>query len=599
MNKTVLWGVVAFIVSLLLRFSFLNILPPALAHDEMYYAAEAQSLAVAGTDMTGTWRPWHLRPAHEMYAELPGTVMSISARLLDSPFVAARATHALFGSLLPFLFAGIMWQLTKNRAFAWGTLLVTIFNPWMVQFSRMSFDALLSIFFYAAGILVFLSLRQWRRLWALPLFILGFYQYQGLKLLFVPIIGTLALYAFSAVWQKSWAKTWKKHRTEIAALATLIIFSGLFFCIHIWRLQTQDAASRLSDTIWAEDVLEPLVDTERRIGIVSPFTEVFSNKATVFGFQFLNQYLEAFDPQFLFISGESDLSGFSVYSHGVFYLIDAALIMAGLWALAHKKQTAALLIGAWALLGPLPLALNAGDAWTMFRASWTIVSFVLLAGAGAGYLLERARKWMKIALLAMYGLSILWFGYQYAFRYPVYATKDLHFAERLIASYISRLPVGTPVTVMTPSPRYLFESFLFYNGHITTANHQRIAQAIQTEEYRFENVRFTDECFELEQLTAPGVVIANVVQEPCEEEDEISPAEQEIIDDLLHDAVSIANPTDSGELYRIYNDAICTDASLSHFLHITSLKQFGVERLSDQDFCQTWITDLRNLRYDE
>jgi hypothetical protein len=599
MNKIIFWGLIAFTVSLILRFMFLNTLPPSLAHDEMYYAAEARSLAVAGTDLTGMWRPWELRPAHEMYAELPGTVMSAAAKIISSPFVAARATHAVFGSLLPFLLGGIMWQLTKNRFTAWGTLLITLFNPWMIQFSRMSFDALFSIFFYAAGIFVFLSMREWRRLWSLPLFVLGFYQYQGLKLLLLPIIGTLALYIFSSLWQKTLQKTWKKQRTEILTLGAIVTFTSLFFLAHLWRLQTQAAASRLSDTLWAEPVLEPLVNTERRIGLDSPLAPLLSNKATVFAFQFINRSLEAFDPQFLFVSGESDQSGFSVYSHGVMYLIDLILIAAGIAALTRKKKAAAALIGAWALLGPLPLALNANSTWTMFRASWTIFSLILLAGAGAGYVFQHAGRSLKVLLIAGYAFSVLWFGYQYAFRYPVYAVKDLHYAERLITSYISRLPTDTPVTVYTPSPRYLFESFLFYKGLITAENHPQIARAIQMEKYRLGNVRFSDGCLELEELRAGSRVITHVGQEPCEDEEDISETEAEAIEDLLSDAVSIANPTDSGELYRIYNDTVCTEFSLSHFLHITSLNQFAAEKLSTQEFCQTWITDLRDLRYDE
>src|SRR5690606_33816330 len=92
----------------------------------------------------------------------------------------------------------------------------------------------------------------------------------------------------------------------------------------------QTAAVRLDDLLFSSEYLSPLVNDERRIGLDSPITQLLSNKATVFLFQFLDRHLLPFNLRFLFVSGESNLSGFSVYSHGLFYLIDLLLVIIGL-----------------------------------------------------------------------------------------------------------------------------------------------------------------------------------------------------------------------------------------------------------------------------
>lgn len=113
------------------RFLLLSQIPTSLAHDEMIYAINAKSVAVSGTDLTGTWNPLSLTPMHPMFAELPTLLLAPFFRLPIDPVVAARLPFVLMSLAIPVLLAGIVYELFKNRRAAVCTAILAFFNPWI------------------------------------------------------------------------------------------------------------------------------------------------------------------------------------------------------------------------------------------------------------------------------------------------------------------------------------------------------------------------------------------------------------------------------------------------------------------------------------
>ena len=51
----------------------------------------------------------------------------------------------------------------------------------------------------------------------------------------------------------------------------------------------------------------------------------------------------------------------------------------------------------------------------------------------------------------------------------------------------------------------------------------------------------------------------------------------------------IASPKDGGGKYLIYNDKLCFEGKKRYPL-LQSIRDLDIERLSEQEFCQKWIT---------
>lgn len=572
-------------VSLFFRVLFLRTAPAFFSHDELHYLGEAQSLVISGSDLTGTWHPWQLRPTSPLYAELPSTIMALGSLLFADPFWKARAIHIIIGVLLPVVLGGIGWQLTGKKGVFWTTLVLGLLNPWLFQFSRMSFDSLLSLFFYSLGTLGLLALpRKWRWLsflaWAV-----GFYQYQGLKIIFLPLLLLVTAYVVWREWPEKEAlrlssieQTVRKNLDLVLiALAGLAVFG--WFVTH---LPSQSAGARVNDLLFFnQTLLSQQVNAQRLLSLENPLEKLTVNKFTIILQEFLIKYAQTFDPTQLFIRGESVRNPFSVWTRGMFYPVDVVLLAAGLVGLLAQRKwhKQLLLLLGFVLIAPLPVAVNSIDTWVMFRGSWLVVSLTLIMGIGAYSLFESKLPWQRLFFVGVgvvYLLSVLSFVDEYFYRYPVYSTKGTSFAERVVANYIRRLPADQKVVVLVDEARFVFESYLVYNGLITRENLPQIQEAMRTSVYRLGNVEFRTDCLDTTQLGSGTVFINNSVNVTCD---------QKPLGSITQAYAKIPSLLDNGALFTIINDPICDKYALRPFVHVTDRKMLDVEKLNTLDFC--------------
>lgn len=572
--------------SFIFRLSFLRTTPAYFSHDEIHYVTEAQSVAIAGQDLTGTWRPWQLRPSNPLYAELPSSVMAISTALFSDPFWKARVMSVVLGVILPLVLGGIGWKLTGKRGVFYLTAVIGLLNPWLFQFSRLSFDVLYSLFFYSVGILALLTLRaRWRLLSLVPL-LLGFFQYQGLKLIFLPMLVVTVGYI---LWQdfefppkknlwKELRKTFlpllKKHLDLLAVLGICLIV----FAWYVSVLSSQSAGQRVNDMIFFnENLLSSRVNEYRRVALATPLDKVFANKFVVIIQEFLIKYLEGLSPKQLFIQGESVRNPFAVWTRGIFHHIDIILVGVGALALILEKKwrKVGLLLLAFVLIAPLPVAINSIDTWIMFRGAWIVVAGIIIMGVGAWYGLTHVPRVITVIFIGVYLIGVASFGYEYFYRYPIYSTKGTAFAERVMANYIYRLPKDKQVYVLVDESMFVFESYLAYNKLITKENLPAIQDAMKNKTYRLGNVEFATDCLDMSKLNENTVIINNSNNVTCDGK----PAKLDI------PYAKHPSPIDNGVLFTMLNDPICSKFALQPYIHVTDRDILDVESLSDQVFC--------------
>lgn len=578
------------IILVYLRFWNIGMIPASLTHDEIVYAVQAKSLAVQGKTLNQRSGYWDFQPAHPMYAELPAILLTPFFKLISNPLVATRLFSGIIGVLMPLVLAWFSYGLWQNKRLAVIVAGLTIINPLQWQLSRLAYDAVFSTFFYLLGGAILLNARKRLIWWSVICLFIGFFQYQGYKLLYLPWICFLWLVVIG---QKS-SPAERKIRKTAVGLAALIMPIYIF-----WILPYQRVDNRWSQTIFANsDYIESGVNDARRLAIDSPINRIMSNKATILFQYLLTRYVGALSPEVLLLSGEPARSGFAVWGHGWFYVLDSVLVLLGLLILSRMTsslRTTLSLIGFMSVT-VLPAIVNFGESWNLLRMYLFNTLLLLLIGWGA-YQVMRWR-WLKWMLLFLYIVEVGYFVAFYYLRYPILGANTSYLAERIIAEYVTRIRQGgdqTPVVVYTIDPPVMFWSYLVYSHKITKATSNEIAAAEITNKYQVDNLLFTNECADV--AVGGQIIIAEAWRVPCEKsQSQFQPAETLTYEQRLGQqksgAITIPSIVDNGAYFRIYNDPLCKRDDLAGFVSITDLEKFDLSKQDATEFCRTWLTKV-------
>ncbi len=583
------------------RFYLLSQIPATLTHDELVYAIQAKSFTLQGRTLDGQQGYFATKPVHPMYAEWPARVMSLGFLFTNDPLLATHLASVLMGILLPFLMACLVWQIWRCLDLVKATFLVFVFSPLFWQMSRLAYDAFYSLFFYVvAGVLL---VQQNRKiiLLSIPFFLIGFFQYQGFKLILLPWIGFLLALLFST--RKF---SWQQFKLPIFVFivaAMLTLFYGLIL------LPQQEVSSRLSHLIFNNvEYLERIVNTERRLSLDNPFVRLISNKVTAILAFMLQRLLGVFNLNTLLLLIEPNVSGFSVWTHGVFYWLEIFLAFVGcvkLFISKNNRLSGVVLISGMFILC-LPALINNGGEWYLLRSMFSYLLLSVLAAWGLFALWQQ--KWLRLPLIAFYGLSILFFAYNYFYRYPIISLDWGNFDERLTARYISLIRERNPntkITVYGIEPEYDFWSYLLYSQQLDRSTYQVISKAMDQypvqsseAEYQIDNVTFSSFCVAkdltrlLEKDQISEIIIAPPEYKTCQTpETSVLVGDSLSSKETLKPVLSISAVLDSGEKLRIYGDEICHDFATT-YVNLRSLDQLLIEKQDTTTFCSLWVKNL-------
>lgn len=622
MLKKLIWlPIIGFLI--FSRLFLLNSVPGTIPHDEMVYAIQAKSYATQGTTLDQIHRPWMISPFDPMYAELPATFMALGYLLSKNPLVGAHLTSALMGMSMPLILAWFFYGLWQRKDLAIGVAVVSIFNPLFWQMSRLGYDNWYSLWFYLLGAALMIHNNKKLQWLSLLIFGLGFFNYQGFKLLLFPWVVIVFLLKITAgVPTPSWDKLRTSLRqfthTPTAAkklfnllLPKISIVAFAFFLTLFYGLvllpKQAGVSDRLNKTIFSDpDKIAQLVDLERRQTFVSPLLNLYTNKATITLNFMLDRLANAFDMNLLFRQIEPAVSGFSVWTHGIFYWIEGLLMILGLvWLYSKPKyRLNASVILASVLLLCIPSLINSGSEWYLLRTQLSYTMLLLLAGVGLTWVLKR--RLTMLLILPFYLLAISNFTYIYVYRYPVISLDWGNFHERLVARYLTLLAEERPetrITIHVSQPNYYYWSYLLFSNRLTAENKTQVAQnalmdtkmPIQT--FTIDNVIFTNSC---EMDPTATITVAETSFQDCKSAisdfDRAKIGQNQIATDsatiqtqrTFNSMVAIL---DSGEKLYILDDQLCAGKKLKSYVFPTSYKDIGVEKLNTDQFCLNWISD--------
>lgn len=570
-------GILFAVFLLLSRTAYINSIPVAMAPDELIYALNAQVLSMTGTDLTGTWNPLSLTPFNLAFAELPAVIMAPAFWLIDNPIVAGRATHVLLSLVLPFVFGWFVSGLFGNKKLFWFGVVMAAINPWFWQFGRMSFDSYPALFLFLLGTAVWWHYKPWKQLTAVPIFLLAFFMYQGYKVVFVPWLGILAI---TSIWQTYLSKKRPalKQFLKIPAVLSagiLLLFGAVVLAWYaLVALPDQSAKVRLNTLVLLDSELQATqVEAQRRLTIDNPLESVFSNKGTFIWHHVLERYARSTEPQLLFVTPEWHTNAFSV-PHGFFYLIDGLALIAGGYLLLKNKryhQVGVLLVGLTVVAQLAAVLHSSGHSYT-FRSGLAYALLLAVVVLGVSHLWHK-NHWWRVGLVVGYTLSVAVFSYHYFYSYPLVSTEGLYYQNRLLSEYVSRLPAGTKVSIHSEQSEGLLGSYLFYSDVVQADIHDKIIE--QDGSYQFEDITFTNDC--VNPSDSETVYVQDRLIKLCEDVQEATVS------------ASVVMVKDSGALFHLYNDQVCAPYELERFVQPNSLIDFDFPKMTDAEFCKTWL----------
>ena len=404
--------IVILLLSALLRLPYLNSHMPSLYGDEIAIGYNAYSIVKTGRDEFGRFLPLQFQSWGDQ--KNPIYIYAVALfQLFTGPTPASvRIPSALAGIIAVYLTYRLVLLLKLNRASALFSALLLAVTPWHIHISRGGYEANLALTFSLASVVCLLNKKSFSSALYLAL---GAYTYYTTKLFLPALLLFVWLYINWGVAFKKWAKSFLRYWLFVFILAIPALYLMFF----------QNGQARFNAiNIFKNPLVINQVERGRNFfannqSILAKLTE----NRWVYHFQeFVGYYFDNFSGQFLFVSGDSNVR-YGLANHGMLYLLDAPLILVGLFLLFTKNRRAFTFLIVWWLLAPLPTSL-VGKAYGL-RSLVMLPIPQIFAGYTLATWISQVRKskitTISYALFTMcYLLLISNWLLRYVYQYPSY-----------------------------------------------------------------------------------------------------------------------------------------------------------------------------------
>ena len=387
-----------------IRSAFITDFPPSLNWDEVSLGYNAYSLLKTGRDEWGMALPAIFRAFGDF--KLPGYVYA------DVPFVSTlglsplsvRLPSIIAGTFLIFLVYALSRKLSAPSLLA---ALLAAISPWSLFLSRVAVEANFGIFLFTFGV----TLLLYRRLsWGVIFIALSAWTYNSFRV-FSPLF-LLSYFLLNR-------KTVKINPVTVTVILTLFI--PVFFQL----LSPSGQARYKWLTLLDEGAIAQINQLRQRSG-----GRLLYNKATYLAYRFSVNYLNHFNPGFLFIAGGSQYQ-FNIPGHGLLYLICLPFFYIGLLKVFKHK-----ILLLWLILAPIAGSLTR-DAPHTLRAITMLPVVIIITTYGVSVISQKIKLLHLLFTLTLlfsldYYLNPIIFNYrtnyswswQYGYKETVRFIKD-------------------------------------------------------------------------------------------------------------------------------------------------------------------------------
>jgi 4-amino-4-deoxy-L-arabinose transferase-like glycosyltransferase len=321
--------------------------------------------------------------------------------LLGPADLAVRLPVALIGSLsiilIYFLAKTLFIATPRTKHLALLSALLLALTPWHIHFSRAAFEVVPLIFLIMLGTLLFLRGKHFASLFP---FILTFYTYST-AMVFTPLFVLALLFVERP--KLNLKKNWYR------LVFPLILFSPIVFSVLFGHA---GGRFNLVSIFGDPKIIEPVILQRTDPWVKQSFGEsLFHNKYLAITQAFANNYLTAFSPQFLFISGDPFFRH-SISMVGELLIVTLPLLMAGIFFIfknISQKENKILLL--WLLLAPVSSSLTTNGGTHATRLFLMLPPLILISSLGGIYLLNLfGKKLVKPAIIIFLTLLVVSFA---------------------------------------------------------------------------------------------------------------------------------------------------------------------------------------------
>lgn len=617
-------GTLLIVVGFWLRLWQIQNIPLYYYHDEMDHVFIGEAVARYGSDLSGHWHPWELRPMQtiNITGELPAVWHALAQKFFGYGPQSGHIPNTIFGIALAFSAGIVSWLAWKSKVIAFFATGIILSNPLFVHLSRTAYEGIPALFFETGVVLTTLllpvSLRASGSLnlpkhskhsifykvlgLLLPTFVVflflisaffAFFTYHGAKFTILAMLPISLVYWYIQV--------------KNVKLKTLFIFLTVFFMIGLISYAIHSSrvgyyGGRGNDLVWSSSEITNSVNLYRRQSLEYPFQQVFENRYAEISRRMIQGLGVVADWQRLVLYGNETGFQFSLFVHGFFYLSSVLFVILGIsecWMFVKKKDQPTLFLTGILFISPVATIITSGGQ-SILRSSLTYWLILIVAAVGLNRCIRfiHQRKWPSCIILYAFLLIVVvgelsFFSYRYFARYAIATADNHYFFEELLAAYLSRY--SGKAMIVTSDPYSRSRSIISSLGLMPKLS--------QEEREQFEDARretivvgeliFTSNCPDFGEIEFP-ILLESTVFESCGTKtwmskhiySTLNPPQPVSINGPL---VAIGSPIDSRAYYYILNDSVCNEIPAADYTYTRDIRNYDPLHLSREKYCRTWV----------
>lgn len=448
--------IIIILLSAVLRLYKLDSFPPSLYWDEASLGYNAYSIMQTGKDEHGTFLPFtnfaafgDYKPPGYIYLAVPAIT------LFDLSEFSIRFPSALAGVFTVFLTYLLTRKLFDKDNIGLLSAFFLAISPWHIQMSRAAFESNVALLFSTLGIYSFIKFATGKPIYiylSAASFLIAMYTFTGQRL-FVPLILLILVIQF----RKAVLSNWKA--VFLAALAATVLFWPLFS----FATQTIEGRLRFNEVSIFNDQ-KPIEDSikYRERNNFAWWSNILYNRRVFYAYEYLKHYFDAFNPKFLFVSGDVN-PRLSIQETGELYYLDLVFIISGLYFLFREKNKYRYLITGWVLISAAGPAM-ARETPHALRMLHILPSYQIIAAFGMFCLYKRIafKKQALLFLTLTLGISFAYYLHFYYFHYANDYSGQWQFGYKEAVEESNSLYNGVDKIFVTNSLGRPYIYFLLY-----------------------------------------------------------------------------------------------------------------------------------------
>jgi 4-amino-4-deoxy-L-arabinose transferase-like glycosyltransferase len=458
--------------SIFTRFSYLDSIPSSLYYDEIDMGLQIRSFLQTGKDYRGEISPFYFRSYNTDRTPIPVIISTLFSIIFTTPEYAVRAGTAAVGVAVVILAIIFVYQATSSLTASAIAGFVFAFSPWLIHFSRVTFEAeyvLLFLFsylilfyqwlktkkdkyIYLSALVLGLSIYTYRTmsflapvlLLATPIFFYKEFFVSGFKKIFVWFaIGSVLMLPFL------YATTiGSKDKTRISQIS---IFSDPMIPIEVLRGRELVSGNYQNPALGQQPTL---------------WSKVFHNKAIGIIDRYKNNFLSNFSSDFLFVNGDPN-GRHSAKKTGELLILDIFALMASIvFIYLNKNNKKIIFLVLLLFLGSIPsnLTLDGGTHASRLISFAGLLLVLVSFGYYQIYIALQKNIYTKLAfssLVLIWVFLFLQFTNNYFFHFPIENAREYGYGFKQAIQKIKLLENDYQHIELTdtndpPMPYYLF-----------------------------------------------------------------------------------------------------------------------------------------------